>query len=30
VPKSKSVEFNKIYNFALRFSCKRAKDLNIL
>jgi hypothetical protein len=29
VPKRKSVG-NKIYNFALRFSCKRAKDLNIL
>jgi hypothetical protein len=29
VPKSKSVEINKIYNFALRFSVKRFKDLNL-
>jgi hypothetical protein len=29
VPKSKSVELNKIYNFALRFSFKRVKDLNL-
>jgi hypothetical protein len=29
VPKSKSVGFSKIYNFALRFSCKRAKDLKL-
>jgi hypothetical protein len=27
VPKSKSVEISKIYNFALRFSFKRVKDL---
>jgi hypothetical protein len=29
VPKSKSIELNKIYNFALRFSFKRVKDLNL-
>jgi hypothetical protein len=29
MPKSKSVELNKIYNFALRFSFKRVKDLNL-
>jgi hypothetical protein len=29
VPKSKSVEFSKIYNFALRFSFKRVKGLNL-
>jgi hypothetical protein len=30
VPKSKSVELSKIYNFALRFSFKRIKDLNLI
>jgi hypothetical protein len=30
VPKSKSVEFSKIYNFALRSSFKRVKDLNLI
>jgi hypothetical protein len=30
VHKSKSVEFNKIYNFALRFHFKRVKDLNLI
>jgi hypothetical protein len=29
VPKRKSVEVNKIYMFALRFSFKRVKDLNL-
>jgi hypothetical protein len=29
VSKSKSVEFNKIYNFALRFTFKRVKDLKL-
>jgi hypothetical protein len=29
VPKTKSVEFNKIYNFSLGFSFKRVKDLKI-
>jgi hypothetical protein len=29
VPKSKSVEFKKIYNLALRFSFERVKDLNL-
>jgi hypothetical protein len=30
VPKSKSVELRKIYNFALRFSFKKVKDLNLI
>jgi hypothetical protein len=30
VPKSKSVELSKIYNFALTFSLKRVKDLNLI
>jgi hypothetical protein len=30
VPQSKSVELSKIYNFALRFSFKRVKDLNLI
>jgi hypothetical protein len=30
VPKRKSVELSKIYNFALRFSFKRVKDLNLI
>jgi hypothetical protein len=29
VPKIKSVELSNIYNFALRFSFKRVKDLNL-
>jgi hypothetical protein len=29
VPKSKSVELSKIYNFALRFSFKRVKNWNL-
>jgi hypothetical protein len=29
VPKRKSVDLNKIYNFALRFSFKRVKNLNL-
>jgi hypothetical protein len=30
VPKIKSVELNKIYNFALRVNFKRVKDLNLI
>jgi hypothetical protein len=30
VPKSKSVELNKNYNFALRVSSKRVRDLNLI
>jgi hypothetical protein len=30
VPKRKSVELNQIYHFALRFSFKRVKDLNLI
>jgi hypothetical protein len=29
VPKTKSVEFSKVYNFALRFNRKKAKDLKL-
>jgi hypothetical protein len=29
VPKTKSVEFSKVYNFSLRFNCKRAKNLKL-
>jgi hypothetical protein len=30
MPKRKSVELSKIYNFALRFTFKRVKDLNLI
>jgi hypothetical protein len=30
MPNGKSVELSKIYNFALRFSFKRVKDLNLI